>query len=690
MESRTNFHPVYVSGQYLTNEHLNETQNFLWQEEKASRYLLAGNGIAQGLKADFEGTTVLLKIVLSKGTASTIDGFLIQTEQDIKFDRAISLTLVKFSSVSGTKHIMDKTAFEKIKDTIQAQNPVEVNVFEIFNETTPENAVPEGTKRMDTIGVTAADALANFLLLSYVDISDQEYNQCQQGDCNSKGAKRNYKVRYFLVNNTNFPQINSVGDELLTASTARIKNLSGAGSKDGLHQRSFEAWSASFAELLPYFSENTNRKLQNVTALLALDDQKALVNSINKFVQINQSVNNKNCPQYYSLFASDLVKAINELVVFYNDYSKKYPSISTDRIERAMIAGSLRSSGVDKWRYYFVPATELLQSQFESYKLKMLFRRVLALVDNFIPQASIIASAGTVKNKPLAVPTLVGDSLLQNRSIPYYYDITTLTGTENNVLKYWNPQGGSLKNIYSYYDTTVLGRTDMANKLHLTDWYNQNFFRIEGHVGMNKQTAITALTSLIRTQGLPIQLIDCDVNYKGPQKWINWYQDFVNNLGIWVTNLRKDYKAYDFRPIKKIQDTITQTSYRSIEDVSKVFNDFTAYSGVFYNPPPPPPPNARGNTARSGIPADAYTKFTQVVKKTDVELFDKNYREALAEQTELQARKLVVLSDLTDLEYNGGAPRGGTFVLLHDGTNVIGDGSLPYYYRVNLSRTYNI
>ena len=68
---------------------------------------------------------------------------------------------------------------------------------------------------------------------------------------------------------------------------------------------------------------------------------------------------------------------------------------------------------------------------------------------------------------------------------------------------------------------------------------------------------------------------------------------------------------------------------------------------------------------------------------------NKKLKDALAEQNELQASKLIVLSDLGDLEYMGGALRGGTFVLLHDGKTVIGDACLPYYYRVNQLRVFN-
>jgi len=314
------------------------------------------------------------------------------------------------------------------------------------------------------------------------------------------------------------------------------------------------------------------------------------------------------------------------------------------------------------------------------------------MVDNFITQANIGTKANAVSGKPLAVPSLIGDGLLQERAIPYYFDIQTLVNGENNILKYWNPHGGNLKNIYCYYDSIVTGRTDMSAKMATADWTNENFFRIEGHVGMNKNTAITAINNLIFNQGLPIQLVDCDVSYKGPQKWITFYTDFVTKVGAWIPDLyktanpAKQYTDYDFAPVKKVYADINQKSYRSVEDVVKLVNNFTAVSGVYHKTKLPADESVK---LVNGVPRTAFAKYKDVVKAADIEAINKGLKEALAEQTDVNAKKLVVLSDLNDIEYMGGVPRGGTFVLLHDGTNVIGDGCLAYFYRINQVRVFS-
>ncbi len=689
MEPRPDFHPVYVSGQYLTSEHLNETQNFLWQQEKATRYILAGNGIVQGLQADFTGNPLLQKISLTDGCAVTIDGYLINPGKNLSYDQGVAITLTWFKTTDNVEQILEKTEFEKVKANLSISGiPVDLNATEIILEGTAVEDLPIGAAALDTFAITVSQALSNFILLAWVFIKEAENNHCQQGDCNSKGIQKNYLVRYFLIQNNLVPQQNFMSPEMSTCSVFRIKNLSGAGSPALLNQRSFTAWSSNAAELLPYISTNASGKqLSIITSLLTTSEQTQLGTAITKFTQINSSVNTATCPQYYNSFAADMAKAINELVVFYNDYAKKYPTINAKRIERTIIIGSFRQTGIDNWRYYFIAAPELVQYKFDKKKLKALLLRVLSLVNNFTPAAQIEEQSKTVDNRPLSIPTIAAsDALLQNCAIPYYYNVMQ-QGTDNEVLKYWNPQGGSLKNIFCYYDSKIASRSDMATKLLNTDWYNYNFFRIEGHIGMPKATAISAVSNLIITLGLPVQLIDCDVNYKGPKKWNDWYNEFIGTLDTWMTKLRKNYKEYDYAPLKNIQDRINQTSYRNVSEVGKIANDFYAYSNVFYNTTPPPAPPA-GQPAKKIIPGTAYVQFKSVVPKTEmVSIYDK-FKGAASEQTDLQSQKLVTLKDLVEIEYMGGALRGGTFVLLHNGTNIIGDGCLPYYYRINQVRVF--
>lgn len=703
METRPDFFPVYVSGQYLTSEHLNETHDFLWQQEKATRYLVAGNGIVSGLQPGFTGNPVN-NITVSAGAATTIDGYLIGSPKPLQFDKGVAIQMSFHKLLDGSAQAMEKTEFDKILDKqkagIDGASEKVVDVIEILPVGMPADDLPDNSQNLNLFGITSADAQAAYAIFAWIGIVDKENNHCQQGDCNTKGTQRNLVTRYFLVLNSKLPVMNTAGTALPYCVVSRIRNLSKAVSATALNKMSFDTWAESYGQLLPYLTANPgNKQLSQIGAMLTPAEQQQLTLAITAFGTINQSVDATGCPQYYTLFAGDLAKAINELIEYYNGYIKQYPVLKPDRVGRCAVLGGFVQAGLDKWKYYFIPAPEQTEFTAAREKLKMLFLRVTALINNFIPDSLIqdkASKVGIIKAIPSLAPS---NNKLAHRAIPYYYDLQN-QGVNNTVLKYWDINTANSQGVFSYYDSIIASRSDAAGRLAGADWFNYDFFRIEGHVGLAKNDAIKAIQLLIDNLGLPIQLIDCNVTYKGPQKWIDWYNGFVLNVADWLKQLRKDYPDiadYNFGPFKKIQEGITQTSYRDVGEVTKMFNNFNSFHGVMYNAPQPVAPklNKSGKKISAqgvntpNIPGSAYTQYQTVVKTEYAKKLNDDYREAIQEQGSMQSNKLIVLTDLLDLEYMSGALRGGTFVLLHDGSKVIGDGCLPYYYRVNQVRVFN-
>ena len=723
MEARPNFFPVYVSGQYLTSENLNETQDFLWQEEKASRYLLNGNGIVQGLDVSFADTTSLKQVNISAGDACTVDGYIIQAGS-LAFDKGFSIDISWLTLNDGTQLLMEKATFDNANMDDVATETV-IHAIELFSTASNMNDLPVGTTTLDAFSITSSQASSNYLALAWVFINDAENDNCVQGDCNTKGIERSFTTRYFLAETSVFPQQNSENPLMPLSKAARIKNLSNSGSAAGFYQTSFTAFSANIAELQPYFSvASSGKQLAIIGGLLDATAQASLTNAINKFSQIASSANT-NCQQYNNAFASDVSTAINELLEFYNEYATKYPLYSPARIEGVIIPGRLVPQTVDNWRYYFIPAARDASMIFDKKILSQLFMRVVSLVNNFVLQSNFKAQAAKV-GKIIATPSLIGDDEIAKRAIPYYYDV--LTGDAANViLNTWNPRDTNLQNIFCYYDAIIPSRSNMVAKLAIADWTNQNFFRIEGHVGLPKQDAIGAITSLIVNDGLPFQLLDCDVDYKGPITWYNWYNDFSIFLNDSLVQLRSNpnITTYAYDPFKKINTINLQTSYRQPDAVKSILNDLTSYSGVFYNAAKTQGIAARsstkaasvskktaskkasqklvakpqvttkatlasGITANSPLSPEVIQNYISVIPQEKITDLMTNYNVAITDVTDPKAKKLIVLKDLAGLEYSGGVPRGGTFILLHSGGTVIGDGCLSYYYRIDQGRIFDL
>ncbi|MEO8711519.1 MAG: hypothetical protein ABI405_05315, partial [Parafilimonas sp.] len=724
MEARPNSFPVYVSGQYLTSENLNATQDFLWQEEKASRYLLNGNGIVQGFNVSFADTTSLKQVNISAGDACTVDGYIIQSGA-LAFDKGFSIDMSWITLNDGTQLLMEKATFDTANMNDVATETI-IHATELFSTASNINDLPVGTKTLDAFSITSSQASSNYIALAWVFINDAENDNCVQGDCNTKGTLKIFTTRYFLTETSVFPQQNSANPLMPLSKAARIKNLANSGSAAGFYQTSLTAFKANITELQPYFSvASSGKQLGLIGALLDNNAQASLTNAISKFSQIASSANT-NCQQYNNAFASDISTAINELIEFYNEYANKYPLYSSSRIEGVIILGRLVQQTVDNWRYYFIPAVQDASMICDKKILSQLFMRAVSLVNNFVPQSNFKAQAAKV-GKIIATPSLIGNDEFAKRAIPYYYDVLT-NDTANAVLNTWNPRDTNLQNIFCYYDSIIPSRSSMVAKLAVADWTNENFFRIEGHVGIPKQDAIGAITSLIVNDGLPIQLLDCDVDYKGAITWYNWYAEFSAFLNDSLVQLKSNPEItnYAYDPFKKINTVNLQTSYRQPDTIKGILNDLTSYSGVFYNaakvqgiaakptakkvstskrtanvkvaaqnPVAKPQVTTRqtlaaGVTANSPLSTEVIQNYINIVPQEKITDLVKNYNTAITEVTDPKAKKLLVLKDLAGLEYLGGVPRGGTFILLHSGGTVIGDGCLSYYYRIDQGRIFDL
>ncbi|MFB9845493.1 hypothetical protein [Mucilaginibacter ginsenosidivorans] len=705
METRPNSFPVYVSSQYLTSKQLNETTDFLWQEEKAARYLLKGNGILQGFALSFTDGVSLKQISITAGSGCTVDGYIIQQTGNQVFDKGHAIDLSLITLPDNSQQLMEKADYDKVKDKLNATEKI-LNAIEIFNVTSNLPDLPDGSNTLDSMAIPAAKAVSDYTVFAGVFVKDDSYDNCQQGDCNDRGTERSYMTRLFLVLAAQFsvapvPPSNTLSPQMPLCMATRIKGLSQVGSTAAFYQNSFTAWSTNFTIFQPYFAvASSGKQLSIISTLLDSAEKTAFTAAVAKFTAIVASANAAKCEQYYNAFASDLSAAINELVEFYNDYAKKYPNYPQARIEGALVLGGLKQGSVDKWRYYFLPAGDQPAFTFDRNRLKQLFMRAVSLVNNFVTQDIIKTQAAKI-NKVLAIPSVAGDSQLAHRAIPYYYDVLV---ANNQILNNWNPQSGDLQNIFCYYDAQIPTRNtnpNMAAKLSMADWTNQGFFRIEGHLGLQKDAVISALNQMIVADDLPIQLIDCNVNYKGPTSWNNWYNDFsvflndsLKALKAAMADPNQPKTTYAYDPFKKMVANNLETSYRQPDKIKGIVDNLNAYSHVFYNAGNAKPglakPAAAGTATNPLSDPNVIAKYNAAVNKDKVLALIKGYNDALVEVNDPNVKKIVVLKDLAGLEYTGGVPKGGTFVLLHDGATVIGDGSLSYYYRINQSRIFDV
>lgn len=689
METRINTYPLYVSGQYLTSEHLNETHNFLWQEIKLGRYATRGNGILNGLQADFTGSSAVKTITVSPGYGITLDGLVTGQEAPVVFDRckAINLSIVQVAGEAPA--LMEKSVFDDATARpVGLEEKKVIAATELFGIELTALQLPIGVETIESKNITEAQALNNYSLIIWQSENEHEKTHCKINDCNIKGRVKEYVPRYFMLPNDSIPIVNPSNEKFKISRACRIKNLSQSGSKTGFYQANHAAWSCNFSEIMQYFSDSS---LKNIKPIFAAANKDGLPKSVAQvgemLTAINATVNNTNCPQYYTLFADILIKAINELIEAYNGFLEIFSNTnSTQRIAGILVLGGLRHPQFDSKRYYFIDAAPNIQMDARRKKLASLCNRIIAIVSNFVPMNRISGMLTKAENKVAIMPTCYQNSL-QHTAIPFFFDVLNT----NEVLRFWDPDGNGLEDIFCYFDAKVADRAVMASRLVSTSWMSDNFFRIEGHIGQSASNAITAIKKIVGDLGIPIQVLDCNIDYTGSTKMREFHTKLTSYLQTGIATLRSNpvVKNYPYDPLKNLMTASSTVSFRNAEEIKTVLNNFQAYTGVMYKATFPENSPVGKTSGTNVITKSVVDGYKAAFKQADIAQLIKDFGEATKDVTvNPDGKRLLILKDLIGLEYLGGAPRGGTFVVLHSNNIVVGDGCLPYYFRVEQGRVF--
>ncbi len=109
-------YPKYREGEVLTHEALNNSFNYLEEQNRLSRTELSGTGIINGLEYFFDDNTLTIKA----GTASTSDGTLIVFDKDKTYSAAIKKNLDLENEPMGYQFYEKEDDIEKaLKDKIE-------------------------------------------------------------------------------------------------------------------------------------------------------------------------------------------------------------------------------------------------------------------------------------------------------------------------------------------------------------------------------------------------------------------------------------------------------------------------------------------------------------------------------------------------------------------------------------------
>lgn len=665
MEKMILKYPHYIPEQFLTSSNLNDSFSYLEQQERFTRSLLAGSGIISGLV--FSHTLVnglVTEIILQKGYGVTTEGILVGTDVEEKFTAVVSL---EEAPLAGAANLV--LPFKKG-----------------FRLLTPEQAASDtfaGTARKFEIPLSTL--AGNYLLLLFVEIKEVPVKKCSPGECNTVGADIEIDMVPVLglrekpapVQNAWQPQPFVFLEGLQQIS--RIKTADEFRTKtNGMVKKNLELLRSKIEALL--------QLPEPAVAPAELKKAKEIMTTTAAFQFREHSFNN----QYYLNFARDLQKAVNEFLTFYNKTSLLHEPLTTF-YPQTLVLGGFPFLQPDPERNLFRPALPHPSVAEKADKLNQLFARIFILIKHFLPEEQLFGALQTAFANNLAAriritPGQAGAMRLGKRSVPFYYNLPG-AGTSHELLSWWDtsPSSPFMPDVFSYWDITASDpvRRSLAEPL-LTDQAAANFYRIEGHVGLPPEAAHKTLLAKIETGELPIQLEIIDLSNKFWFDFREKFQEFLKNYNLFVGELKKlsvdpakadTYLAYR-KKFEKLNVTLNDTSYKNTTILKTDLNNVSAFSQMFVTAAGTA---TTGETARTAEPF----RFDQQISQEVVKLMDKykilDRRKELAGLLPKATDKVEPsLKDFTGLEYLGGVVKGGTFILLHNGTQVVGDFALPY------------
>jgi hypothetical protein len=491
-----NEYPVFEANQVLSAEHLNSLSRYLDEQNRLATVVLHGIGIVCGLEISIINKSGSVAVGISKGYGVTSQGYLAIVE-DGGF----------FADRYGKFTVQDDYGL-----FLTVNNKNKYTLLELLDK---EHENYEGGE------VLTEQVLLNQVVLLFVECQQSSLKNCTPGSCDDKGNKVTVRLRKLLISESELRMLNADivkaieklhdSGDFFPDLTSRLNlpdimlprlDVPASGMTDA------QSIYAAYRKILP--------RLRNLSLFAktgaALDAAYSAFNPILpplpvKFfsakLQVIEAQYNDNLAsnrviysQYYLDFLGDIIQTYDEfrwkaleLMALCNPPEVLFPR----HLELGETGtGNVTSNKVH--RHYFRPSPALACQKQLRREVEQLFLRLRLMVEQFeVPSA---AKSGTIEGSVKVTPSRQGDAAFSEKAIPYYYTTSPL------LVKAWNFQKtsrGRWAQNYGYHITT-----DSALSYELEE---QNFFRIEGHIGLDWRKVLEELLNKIRKYRLPFDVV---------------------------------------------------------------------------------------------------------------------------------------------------------------------------------------
>ncbi|MGG7437206.1 PKD domain-containing protein [Chryseobacterium arthrosphaerae] len=503
----------FSKGQYIEDpDQFNEFLNFFEDQDRLSRVLLQGVGIACGLKPKLIYKNRLLSsIELSQGAALTTDGDLLTLNKTNKVSEDLYVSDLKTVNLEY-KSFTHFKAYDNFKIRYPSFYEGEEQI-ELWELATAQEA------QTDFQPVANLSNLNDKYLLLYLEDYEKDVKPCRGVDCDNHGVLqiRNLKVLVTTAQGI----VHILGDDRLV--TDPITGITKPGRKDriqphplftedilgpvepqrvilsrfisesGVENRYTAAdlkklYSDALAK--DGFGQAVFEKIQTISQIMGFSvvyPYQIFKEKVEKCLALDAGF------QYAYDVTKDLMATYSEIIkLLPKAFTKNFPNFASFP-KHIMLGKLISDTQLDSTRHQFYNSP-VLDDEKATQRLKELVNRFNQQVFNFnyLGNKKTIKITSSQKLNPLS-----------NKAIPFYYDVT------EGFLKSWNFDNTSNRSFADNvrYDLTFLipgsGSQDPVD----FSIDKSSFYNIEGHQGMDFQKAFEQIKQIRDKEQLGFDIV---------------------------------------------------------------------------------------------------------------------------------------------------------------------------------------
>ncbi len=551
---KNNEYIVFQPDQVLTNDHLNQLFYYLDRQNRLTRSKLIGMGIVCGfeLEVTLNGSTVSV-IQIDKGCGITSQGYLISDCNDKKYCYATPYVPpplpqdLPFCCNGKTTNAPGNTNSNNCNIPFYNSSDPKQNCQGIYKLVTGEEYTTivenPGSPRPQTqpcppTAVTPAPPPATspgnndqvlpvplssmdwsgYNVVLFLEAKEKDLKNCDMQDCNNGGEKIVFHIRPLLVPKTCLT--NNCTDKTgnLKAPEIKLKRFAVRTTDPANDISNGPVIFKTFQNIFNGASPNVLSQLGTAYGFCYAKYNSVLPSGSNSFTSLATDLQNISTSVQNTYLVQYFYDYVNDLILAYYEFRKIADKINVQccadecAFPLHLVLGDATKSTSefvkDCWRTYFIYSPIFDGENKTNAKLRFYYHRMEILATQFA-SIGFITPATDVKEPIKITPGEYEEFPLSQRAIPYYYNVTDTANPQNSLYQYWDfekaAEGASAFN--QSYNAGQYNSDPLVNTPLLFDIEKNNFFRIEGHIGLPYPQALLNILEQKQVYNLPFNVV---------------------------------------------------------------------------------------------------------------------------------------------------------------------------------------